>query len=101
MQLSRKPAADQFLKSEEMFCLVSPYNNPSICISHFLGQSRIKSWVSYSVNLEAEHEKLSKMPPSDLDGFIESNSHVVREIKANAFPLISDRDQPERGYFGI
>jgi len=95
MQLSRKPAVEAFLQSEEMFCLLSPYNNPSVCISHLLGQSRIKSWVSYSVNLEADHKRLSQMTPDDLDSYIESNNHVVREIKANAFPLVSDIDHAE------
>ena len=95
MQFSRKPAAEAFLKSEEMFCLVSPYNKPNVCISHLLGQSRIKSWVSYSVNLEANHEMMSRMSPSDLDSYIQSNSHIIREIKANAFPLVSDIDNAE------
>jgi len=95
MQLSRKPAAQSFLESEEMFCLLSPYKNPAVCIAHLLGQSRTKPWVSYSVNLEANHADLANLSAESLAVYLSTNPYVVREIKANAFPLISDVDNAQ------
>ena len=90
MQFSRKPAADEFIKSEEPFCILSPYTNPQSSISLFLGVSRIKPWVSYSVSLEFDHQMLSQMSSSELQSRLNSNNRIVREVKSNAFPLVSD-----------